>query len=176
MSSANTTGQKPAIVIVPASFTPPSLYKKVVEELDRHGYTTTVIHLLSVGIGLPSAPATMAEDADHIKSITSKLAGEGKDIIMVMHSYGGICGTESAYDIIKARRAQGGKSGGITGLLYISSPVPEVGGSVATQMGDHMPEFFSVDVGGSNCGCLSLYLQMILRKLLTLASIFRETI
>jgi hypothetical protein len=89
----------------------------------------------------------MAEDADHIRSFTSKLADDGKDIVMVMHSYGGICGTESAHGVVKSERLQARKKDGITGLLYVSSPIPRVGGSVATQMGDDMPGFFKVDVG-----------------------------
>jgi hypothetical protein len=36
--------------------------------------------------------------------VTVKLAGEGKDIVVAMHSYGGIPGTESAKCLAKADR------------------------------------------------------------------------
>jgi pimeloyl-ACP methyl ester carboxylesterase len=150
MPSSISTESKPVVVIVPASFSPPSLYQQVVDDLDGHGYTATTITLLSVTNDRPIPPATLIDDADHIKSVTSKLVDEGKDIIMVMHSYGGVCGTEAVHDIIKSKRVQDGKDGGVIELLYISSPVPRVGGSVATEMGDHMPEFFKVDASAPN--------------------------
>ncbi|OQV11041.1 hypothetical protein CLAIMM_14946, partial [Cladophialophora immunda] len=137
---------KPVIVIVPASFSPPSLYSGVVEELDSHGYDTVVIHLPSVGSRSPLPAATMAEDAGYITSLTTKLADEGKEIVLVMHSYGGICGTESTKGVSKAERAQSQLRGGVVRLFYISSPVPRVGDSIATQMGDNMPEFITIDV------------------------------
>ncbi|KIW15627.1 hypothetical protein PV08_05675 [Exophiala spinifera] len=135
----------PVIVVVPASFSPPSLYTGLVEALGRHGYETIVIDLPSVGNRRRFSAATMAEDADHIKSLTSKLADEDKEIILVMHSYGGICGTESSKGVTKAERVLSQAKGGIIRLFYISSPVPGVGGSIATQMGENMPEFIKID-------------------------------
>lgn len=143
--------EKPVIVIVPASFSPPSLYNEVVGALDRYGYMTIVIDLPSVGSRAPLPGATMTEDANYIRSITTELAEEGKDIVMVMHSYGGICGTESTKGVAKLERAQSQKEYGIVRLLYISSPVPGVGGSIATQMSGNMPEFITVDVGTPAC-------------------------
>lgn len=88
----------------------------------------------------------MTDDADYIRSITTELAEEGKDIVLVMHSYGGVCGTESVKGVAKVERAQCRKNGGIIHLMYISSPVPSVGGSIATQMGDNMPDFITIYV------------------------------
>ncbi|OAL30625.1 hypothetical protein AYO22_01477 [Fonsecaea multimorphosa] len=137
---------KPVIVIVPASFSPPSLYSEVVVALGSYGYETVVIHLPSVGNRSPLPASTMADDAAYIKSLTTKLADEGKEIILVMHSYGGICGTESTKGVTMAERAQSQLKGGIVRLFYISSPVPSLGGSITTQMGDKMPEFITIDV------------------------------
>jgi hypothetical protein len=89
----------------------------------------------------------MSDDADYINALTTNLAEKGKDIVLVMHSYGGICGTESVRGITKAERAISGKKGGIIRLFYISSPVPGVGGSIGMLMGGNMPEFVTVKVG-----------------------------
>ncbi|KAF5602226.1 hypothetical protein FPCIR_2011 [Fusarium pseudocircinatum] len=134
----------PHVVIVPASFAPPSLYSKLVQSLSQYALETTVIDLPSVGFRDTLPAASIEEDAEHIKTVTTKLADDGHKIILVMHSYGGICGTESTAGVSKTERQVAGKPGGIVHLIYISSPVPETGGSVKTMMGDSMPHFMKV--------------------------------
>ncbi|KAG5762081.1 hypothetical protein H9Q69_009571 [Fusarium xylarioides] len=136
----------PHVVIVPASFAPPSLYSKLVQSLSQYALETTVIGLPSVGFRDTLPAASMEEDAEHIKTVTTKLADEGHDIILAMHSYGGICGTESTAGLPRTERQVAGKPGGIVHLIYISSPVPEIGGSVKTMMGDNMPCFMKLEV------------------------------
>lgn len=137
---------KPYIIIVPGSFSPPHFYSKIVDELSSHGYETTAIHLPSIGRRDPTPPATMADDAAYIQSVTSKLADEGKEIIMVTHSYGGICGTESLKGLAKADREAAGKKGGISRVLYVTSLVPSVGQSLKGLMGDFQPDYLIVNV------------------------------
>lgn len=138
----------PHVVIVPASFAPPSLYTKLVQSLAQYALETTAIDLPSVGFRDTLSAATMEEDAEHIKMVTAKLADEGYEIILVMHSYGGVCGTESTAGVSKKERQASGKQGGIVHLVYISSPVPEIGGAVKTMMGDNMPHFMKLEVNG----------------------------
>ncbi|CCT64801.1 uncharacterized protein FFUJ_03945 [Fusarium fujikuroi IMI 58289] len=135
----------PHVVIVPASFAPPSLYSKLVQSLAQYALETTVVDLPSVGFRDTLPAASMEEDAGYIETVTTKLADEGYEIILVMHSYGGICGTESTAGASKKEREAAGKQGGIVQLVYISSPVPKIGGSVKTMMGDNMPHFMTAE-------------------------------
>ncbi|KAF5540645.1 hypothetical protein FPHYL_12009 [Fusarium phyllophilum] len=135
----------PHVVIVPASFAPPSLYSKLVQSLAQYALETTVIDLPSVGFRGTLPAASMEEDAQYIKTVTTKLADDGHEIILVMHSYGGICGTESTAGVSKTERQAAREIGGIVHLVYISSPVPEIGGSVKTMMGDNMPHYMKVE-------------------------------
>ncbi|KAF5531190.1 hypothetical protein FNAPI_13341 [Fusarium napiforme] len=135
----------PHVVIVPASFAPPSLYSKLVQSLVQYKLQTTVIDLPSVGFRDALPAASMEEDAEHIKTVITKLADEGHEVILVMHSYGGICGTESTAGVSRTERQVAGKPGGIVHLIYISSPVPEIGVSVKTMMGDNMPHFMKAE-------------------------------
>jgi pimeloyl-ACP methyl ester carboxylesterase len=136
----------PHVVIVPASFAPPSLYSKLVQSLAQYELQTTVIDLPSVGFCDALPVSSMEEDAEHIKTVTTKLADKGHEIILVMHSYGGICGTESTAHVSMAERQDSGNPGGIVHLIYIGSPVPEIGGSVKTMMDDNMPHFMKLEV------------------------------
>ena len=138
---------KPTIVLIPGSFSPAAFYTHVLEQLSSHGYESVYATLPSIGRKTDGTPAaTMAEDAASIQSITSKLAEAGHDILLVTHSYGGICGTESVRGLLKSEREAAGKSGGIVRLMYVTSLVPPVGGSSRTFMGDHLPDQIHVDV------------------------------
>lgn len=75
--------QKPTIVVVPGSFSPPYLNNVFVSELTTHKYDVIVVDLPSVG---GKTAATMTDDAQAIQAMTSKVADEDKDIILIMHS------------------------------------------------------------------------------------------
>ena len=137
---------KPAVVIVPGAFSPPTLYSTIVDQLTAYGYEARTISLPSVGRRTGRPAATMADDAAHIQSVTSKLAGEGKDIVLVMHSYGGVAGSESARGLAKADREAAGKTGGISRLVYLSSLILPVGKSVRMLSGQTKPDYVHVDV------------------------------
>ena len=118
---SKTSLEKPTVLIIPGSFSPSSLYSTMISQLSSHGYPALATSLPSVGRRLEAGPASLAEDAAHIRSVTAQLADEGKDIILAMHSYGGIPGTESAHGLAKADRQASGISGGITCLVYFTS-------------------------------------------------------
>lgn len=134
---------KPTVVIVPGSFSPPEFYDKFVGQLSKHGYDGVAISLPSVG---GKKPATMEDDAAAIAKVTSKLADEGKDVILVSHSYGGIPASESAKGLSRKERQESGKKGGISALLYVTALVVAEGASLGTTMGDAVPDHVKVDV------------------------------
>lgn len=68
----------------------------------------------------------MADDAAHIASYIAPLAAEGKEIIMVAHSYGGTPVTEAVKGFAQSK---GSGKGGVVGIVYITCVVPEVGKS-----------------------------------------------
>jgi hypothetical protein len=80
--------------------------------------------------------------------MTAKIADEGKDIVLVMHSYGGIPATESAHGLAKKDREAAGKKGGIVALLYVAAllvqPVMSLGSTLGAGYG--IPDYVKVDV------------------------------
>jgi surfactin synthase thioesterase subunit len=149
MVAANGTDERPTILMVPGSFSPPLLYTGIVDHLTRHGCETIVVDYPSIGRRDPLPPATMLDDAAYTSSIAEKLADAGKPIIMVTHSYGGIVGTESTKGLAKTEREAVGKPGGIIRLLYITSLVPRVGESLVSLMGTEVASFLRIKV--SSC-------------------------
>lgn len=118
---------KPTILWVNGSFTPASYYATMAENVRSQGYEIVVDTLPSSARTPPEQPATMTEDADFFHDIAEKLADQGKDIVLVMHSYGGVPGTECSKGLSKADRQEAGKPGGIIRLVYLTCVVPDVG-------------------------------------------------
>lgn len=122
--------------IVPGASALPLMYEKLVEEVSAHGYDIQALHIPSVGLVTgprPGEPPTMLDDAAFIASHVADLADAGKDVLLITHSYGGTPGTQAVKGLTKTEREKQGKPGGIVGLAYMTSLVPEVGMSAAPQ-------------------------------------------
>ncbi|KAH0848250.1 hypothetical protein AYO21_05376 [Fonsecaea monophora] len=131
---------KPSILLVPGSFALPEFYDTVINPIAAKGYEIKGLHKPSVGIasGKPreGAPPTMYDDASFIAKEVEKLADQGKDVILVSHSYGGVPVTESTKGLSKEERQKQGKKGGIVNLAYMTALVPAIGQTAKDVLGD----------------------------------------
>lgn len=141
MSSNN----QPALVIVPGSFSPPAYYSDTVDILRKDGIDVSVVKTPSVGRRDPLPPATMTDDANAVRDVVDKLTNEGKDVIVMAHSYGGLPATESINGTSKKQRASDGKTGGVIRLVYLSALIAQVGVSTVAFMGQ-LPDFLTMNV------------------------------
>lgn len=129
------TTTKSTILIVPGSFSAASHYDTLIAALHALSYPAVVSDLPSASRLPPAPAASMADDAAHFHGIAESLADEGRDIVIVTHSYGGVPGTEAAKGLAKVDREAEGKKGGVIRLVYLTSIVPAVGGSLVSTMG-----------------------------------------
>ena len=97
----------------------------------------------------------MYEDAESIRSEMQKtVEDEGKDVIPVLHSYGGIVGTQAIYkSFSKASRQNLGLSGGVLGIVYMCAFLLPLGDPLGSAFGGELPPI--IIVHGSPCGLLS---------------------
>lgn len=131
-----------SILIVPASSALPFIYDTVVNGVAQHGHDIKALHIPSVGLATgarPGDPPTMYDDAAFIAAHVTALADAGRDVLLVTHSYGGTPATESVRGLSKRERLAEGKKGGIVGLAYMTSLVPEVGRPATTSAGTAPP-------------------------------------
>ena len=63
------------------------------------------------------------------------LLDAGKDIVLAMHSYGGMPGPVAAKGLSKTERADAGKPGDIIGLIFLSALVAFEGKSLVASVG-----------------------------------------
>ncbi|KAJ7839996.1 hypothetical protein B0H14DRAFT_2360884 [Mycena olivaceomarginata] len=130
MSTAS--GPKPAIILIPASFSPLLLYTTITTDLDSHGYTVHGVELQTVG--RPATPPSMYDDAAMVAAVASELAEARKDVVLVAHSYGGLVACEAAKGLAKRVREREGKQGGIAWIIFVVAVVPGEGESLMDVM------------------------------------------
>lgn len=131
-----TAVEKPTVVLVHGAWHTPDCWAPVTELLKEHQYPFHTIRLPSTGGDITT---TMPDDAAHIQKTTSKLVANGKEVILVMHSYGGIPGTESAKGLLKKDQQAAQKAGGIVCLVYVAAFLIPVGTSLASFLGTMAP-------------------------------------
>lgn len=127
-----------AFVLVPGGFCPGSYFHKVTERLTALGYATHEIDLPTVGKP-DKPPASVYDDASHIRSVMEKFADEGKSVILAGNSYGGFVATEAVQGTTRADREKMGKPGGLVHLVYLASLLPPVGMDVLELAGPAVP-------------------------------------
>lgn len=119
------TTTKPTIIVIPGSFSPLYAYNAIISELESHGYAVNGIELETVG-RRDKAPG-LYDDAAKVAAVASKLADEGKDVVLVPHSYGGLVACEAAKGLAKSVREKEGKQGGIVRIVFVTAVVGSEG-------------------------------------------------
>ncbi|KAI8634386.1 alpha/beta-hydrolase [Xylariaceae sp. FL1651] len=136
---ASFSGQ-PTILLVQGSFQLPEVYEKLVTALKAKGYP--VVH--------PSLPSltgqdqpdfrlkNLASDASAIQVELERLVKEeGRHVVVLMHSYGGLVGSEATLDELTwANRAGLGLPGGVIHLFYVAAFVLSEGHSILEVFGE----------------------------------------
>jgi pimeloyl-ACP methyl ester carboxylesterase len=93
----------------------------------------------------PIAIGTHFDDAAAISAVLSSLADGGHDIVIIMHSYGGIPGTQAVAGLSKTSRLAEGKKGGVIALVYLCAFLLQKGESLVSFEGGLNPSYTVID-------------------------------
>ncbi|OAG42622.1 hypothetical protein AYO21_03207 [Fonsecaea monophora] len=108
---------KPVIVFVPGAWHVPETFYLVVGELEAAGYETRGVKLASVGS--PEPLKDFQPDVEAIQQVLRPIIeDEGKEVLLVVHSYGGVVGNEAVKGLDKASREKEGKKGGVSHIYF----------------------------------------------------------
>jgi len=123
MSSHN-----PVVVLIPGSFGSAACYSRMKPFLKGYEF---------VDVAFPSADpedalsVTCQRDITHVRdAFMQPLIDEGKDVVVVVHSYGGVI-SACCKGLDKVTRASRGQRGGVIGLVLICSNIVLENESVA---------------------------------------------
>ncbi|KAH8683191.1 Alpha/beta hydrolase fold-1 [Tricladium varicosporioides] len=116
---------KPIFVCIPGPSHPAVVFDPLKAALSLHGYTAIPINLPSIGGNPPTYDFT--EDVLAIRNLVTQIADSGADVVVVMHSWGGLAGCEALRGLGKEERARGGLRGGVSRLVFIMAWIPQEG-------------------------------------------------
>ncbi|KAF7561473.1 hypothetical protein G7046_g2660 [Stylonectria norvegica] len=125
---------KPTIALVPGAWHSPIHYETFLQHLRDADYPTVSKSLPSVG-SLDPKSQTVAADANFIRqNVLLPEIDQGKDVILIMHSYGGCPGAAAAKGLSKAERVAAGQQGGIVGLIFLCAFLALEGDSMRSKL------------------------------------------
>jgi len=97
--------------------------------LHSAGYSALCLRLLSVDPPNPDEISTTIDTNFIRNTLLRPFFDVGKEVILVMHSYGAIPGTAAAVGFSKAERRSAGLHGGIIGMIFIAAFIAREGES-----------------------------------------------
>lgn len=128
MSTSAGSRPNPIILMVPGAWHTPAAFDLLIPALAEHNYNALAVSLPSVDVspGLPD----FSEDVAAIRTaVEQHLDEKNRDVVLLMHSYGAIPGTEALRGLGKEERTAVGKKTGVVALVYVAAVVPAVGGT-----------------------------------------------
>jgi pimeloyl-ACP methyl ester carboxylesterase len=136
---------KPTIVMVPGAWHKPSVYSEVAAALEKHGYPTVSLALPSVGAIPPHKDFN--GDVAAIRNCVTELVSDGKEVVLVVHSYGGFPGGEAPKGLGKKECEVKGLKGGVIRYVVINGvAMPEGYQPHATGDYSQMPSWIEKDI------------------------------
>lgn len=137
---------KPTFVLIPGAWHSPSHFDQLVARLHEADYPTASLALPSVGSENPKS-VDVATDVAFIKEkLLLPLLEEEKDVVLLMHSYGGCPGGAAAKGLSKSERRAAGQKGGIIGLVFLAAFLARDGDSLLSAAGGKWDSWVLADV------------------------------
>ncbi|KAL1862393.1 hypothetical protein Plec18170_001219 [Paecilomyces lecythidis] len=116
------SASKPTIVLVHGAFHDSKSFEPLAQRISDAGYNC------KYALDMPGSGSTasVAEDAQVIRSAVLEILEGGNDCVVVGHSYGGIAGNQAVEGLAKK---QGDSSPGVVKMVYIDANLPKLGES-----------------------------------------------
>ncbi|KAI0010037.1 Alpha/beta hydrolase fold-1 [Xylariaceae sp. FL0662B] len=132
---------KPVILIVTGAWHLPSSYDLVKSKLEALGYEVLCPKLRTAGAGIHGV--TYQADVDLIREIAVPLFDQGKEVVLVAHSYGGIPASIATDGLGVEDRAKQGRKGGFRRIIFICAfVIPKKGMDLLQTFGGEWPDWY----------------------------------
>ena len=123
----------PSIVVVTGAWHVPAHYESFTTALTKAGYS---VHcpLLPTCSGARPPNSSLQDDANVIRALLVSLVEKGESILVLMHSYGGIVGSNAVTpELYAVSRTRAGRTGGVAALIYMCAFLLPLGESIASK-------------------------------------------
>ncbi|PNS16989.1 hypothetical protein CAC42_4953 [Sphaceloma murrayae] len=109
---AGITPENTSLLLAHGAWHAPRHYSHLTKGLEKAGYTVVAPQLPSVG----RDGEAFDDDVNTLRSGLRDIFKTGKDAAIVMHSYGGVCGSEAAKGFVKG---ESGNENGVVKMIYM---------------------------------------------------------
>ncbi|KAJ5740334.1 hypothetical protein N7493_000206 [Penicillium malachiteum] len=132
------------ILLVPGAWITAAAYEPFTQALKAEGHDIRYASYPSLDPPSLSIQDCQA-DTEAIAAVLRPLVEEGRDVLLVLHSYAGMPGAAAAVGLSRSQRAKEGKCGGVFGLVFIGAFVVPEGLSCAGLQGGNLPPWILLD-------------------------------
>lgn len=135
---------RPTILFVPGAWLPLSNYFAYLQALQDAGYPTITATYPSLDPPDPDR-ADCSNDTAAIRSVLFKVLAEGKEVVIIGHSYASMPASAAAKGQSVVERKVDGLPGGVVGLIFIAAFLVPEGISCAGAQGGNLPAWILLD-------------------------------
>ncbi|EHK22132.1 uncharacterized protein TRIVIDRAFT_29562 [Trichoderma virens Gv29-8] len=132
---------KPQVFIIPGAYHPGSVMNLFIKSLKAAGFSAETTTNPSAG----TAGATTQEDIANVRALLTPHIAEGKDIVVVAHSYGGVIASGVIAGLDKRGREAQGLRGGIVGVICLAALLNAPGLSIFEMMGGKWSDWLETE-------------------------------
>jgi len=138
---------KPTIVWVPGLLHTPAHYQPMISSLAKVSIPSLAISLPNIGPG--AATTAPYDDVKAVRVKLHELVAEGKEVIVLSHSYGGVPACQAIRGLERSKRVEGGQLGGVIRIIFLAAfAMPEGMSSLEYAGGQLPPPWAKKDVSG----------------------------
>lgn len=141
MSASN----KPTIVIVPGAWQRIIAFHPFANRLKDCGYNVECVGVPSTG-GTELPLTGLSEDIAAIRAVLQPLSEQGKEIIVLTHSAGGVSGSGAVKGLDAKSRKEAGLSGGVVRVIYMAAFMIPKGVSIMDMLGGQPLPWMKLEV------------------------------
>jgi pimeloyl-ACP methyl ester carboxylesterase len=157
MISKDTFTSSPVVVLIPGSFSVAAMYYPILDKLQASGVESYVTTLPSASRNPPESPASLADDIDAISNTVRTIVDQGKEVVLLAHSYGGMVASGLPLELSQTHRRKNAQDGGVISIIFLAAIVLPVGRSVIDDQGMPPSRIVLVD---EVCGLFSARLRI----------------
>ncbi|RAL13868.1 alpha/beta hydrolase [Aspergillus homomorphus CBS 101889] len=127
------TNATPIFVFVPGAWHTPDTFDIIRDLLRKRGYESATVAHQSLAAANPSVG--LHADIANAKRVLQKWADQGRQIVVVAHSYGGLVAAGAVEGLGHAQRASTGQPGGVIQVVWLAAFVVPRGKSLIDMLG-----------------------------------------
>lgn len=136
---------KPLVLLITGAWHIPAHYQLLSHRLRHQGYTVLCPLLMTNNNFMPPNK-TLDDDVHQIRQMALEQLDAGRDIVALMHSYGGIVGSNALAGLGAADQ---GKAAHVKALIYMAAFIPFENESLAGIFGGALPPFLTTNSQGT---------------------------